>query len=199
MAKRSTRQPKKNPKAKPKTSANADLQYEVLRELSHRIPQKLIREFTATPNRPNGIQPKQINEQAERYGLAFGGATWDLEAHLQALFPFLSRISLQYKRWMEGGGDQPISRETPSLERKRLAQARLAELQVAREEGRVIPRQDIHDGLIEFAKILRGAGDRLQRQHGQAAYDILDEALTSAVDAVERALAENNEQIEKTE
>jgi len=195
MAKRAAKKKKRKAKPKPKPrkkQAGADLQYEVLCELSHSIPQKLIREFTRTTERPRGYQSKQINEQAQRYGLPFGGETWDLEALLRALFDFLAKISPHYQRWLEGGGDLPGSRETPSLERGRMAKAELAELQLERERGLVIPREDIHEGLLEFAQALRDAADRLQRQHGADAFEILDDAITSGAAAVERVLAERN-------
>jgi len=195
MAKRAAKKKKRKAKPKPKPrkkQAGADLQYEVLCELSHSIPQKLIREFTRTTERPRGYQSKQINEQAERYGLPFGGETWDLEALLRALFEFLSKISPHYQRWLDGGGDLPGSRETPSLERGRMAKAELAELQLEERRGLVIPRTDIHEGLLEFAQALRDAADRLQRQHGADAFEILDDAITSGEAAVERVLAERN-------
>ena len=139
-----------------------------------------------------GKQRSQIKRQATVYGLAYKTGPCDLRAFMHSIFDLLAKISPHYQRWLDGGGDLPGSRETPSLERGRMAKAELAELQLEERRGLVIPREDVHEGLMEFAKVLRGAGDRLQRQHGSAAYEILDDALTSAIAAVERTLAERN-------
>jgi len=168
------------------TTRRRQLEYDLLRELSHRIPQKLLREFT-------GRQPKQIKDQAERYQLDFNGRIWDLEKFLRSVFDLLARIAPHYGRWMRTKDEAlaAADQRTPT-ERWQIARARRAEFDLERLHGQYIAREDMHEALGAFASILRDAGGRLQRQCGPAAYEIHQEALESAVQAVRRVLKDDH-------
>jgi len=164
------------------TGRRRQLEYDLLRELSHRIPQKFLRECT-------GRQPKQIKDQAERYQLAFSGRIWDLEKLLRSVFDLLARIGPHYSRWMRiRGGAKDTGESQTAIERWQEARAERAEFELARIRTEFIPREDVHEGLAVFSGVLRDAGDRLQRQCGPVAHEIFQEALDGAEKAVRRVL-----------
>ena len=127
----------------------------------------------------SGRQTKVVNEQASRYGIPFGGRSIDLPAVVKALHDFLATNA---RKLAAGDGDDPLmaGASTPALERYRLARAKLAELELEQREGNVLLRDVLHEGFGEIASMLRRASERLDRQCGREAYEILDEALTNA-------------------
>jgi hypothetical protein len=140
------------------------------------IPQKHWRTMS-------GRQAKVINEQAHRYDIPFGGATINLPAVVKALHNFLADNAVKLARdddpMMQGSG-------SPALERYREERAAMAKLDRLEREGSLLPRDEVREALGRVANILRGAGDTLQRQHGQAAVDILLETLDDAQREVDR-------------
>lgn len=150
------------------------------------IPQKHWR-------RMSGRQTKVINEQADRYGIPFGGATINLPAVVRALHDFLADNSVKLARdddpLMQGSG-------SPALERYREERAAIARLDRLEREGRLVPRDEVREALGRIAAILRGAGDTLQRQHGSGAADILNEALDDAQRETDRAFEDENSETE---
>jgi hypothetical protein len=132
----------------------------------------------------SGRQAKVVNEQAVRYGLPFAGATIDLRRLAHALHDFLAANAIKLSReddpLLEGGA-------TPALERYREERATLARLDRMEREKQLIPRDGVRQALGKIAGILRAAGESLQRQYGQQAKDLLDEALDDAAQEVERA------------
>jgi hypothetical protein len=122
----------------------------------------------------SGRQAKVINEQAERYGIPFSGATVNLPAVVRALHNFLADNALKLAKdddpLMQGSG-------SPALEDYRKERAALARLDRLERERELIPRREIHEALGAVAAILRGAGDALQRQFGPQAAEVLHEAL----------------------
>ena len=75
--------------------------------------------------------------------------------------------------WLGGGS-------SPAFERWREARATLAELDLAKRQGQLLGRNEVHEMLGRVASILRGAGDMLQREFGPEAHRVLDEALDDA-------------------
>lgn len=146
------------------------------------IPQKHWREMS-------GRQSKVINEQALRYGLPFGGATVSLPAVVRALHDFLAdnaqKLAEDDDQLMQGTG-------SPALERYREERAALARLDRLEREGQLLPRDEVRLALGRIAAIVRGAGDTLQRQFGQAAADILLEALEDASREIDRSFTEGD-------
>jgi hypothetical protein len=64
-----------------------------------------------------------------------------------------------------------------ALERLRDAKARIALLDLQERQGALLPRADIHALMTRLGAILKGTGERLQRDHGAAALEILNEGL----------------------
>ena len=144
------------------------------------IPQKHWRQMS-------GRQTKVLNEQAVRYGIPFGGATINLGAVVRSLHDFLADNAVKLARdddeLMQGSG-------SPALERYREERAAIARLDRLERERELLPRDDVRQALGRIASILRGAGDTLQRQFGQAAVEILYEAMEDAEREIEWSFAE---------
>lgn len=140
------------------------------------IPQKHWRSMS-------GRQAKIINEQATRYGIPFDGATVKLSAVVKALHNFLAENAVKLARdddpLMQGSG-------SPALERYREERAAMARLDRLEREGSLLPRNEVRESLARIASILRSAGETLQRQYGNAAVEILHEALEDAQREVDR-------------
>jgi hypothetical protein len=153
------------------------------------IPQKHWRKMS-------GRQTKVINEQAERYGLPFGGAKICLPDVVRALHDFLAdnarKLAAETDELMVGGS-------SPALERYREERAAMAKLDRLEREGGLVPRDEVRTCFGRIATILRGAGDALQREFGPAAVEILYEALDDAGQEIERAYGDDVEEPEETE
>lgn len=140
------------------------------------IPQKHWREMS-------GRQSKVLNEQAERYGIPFGGRTISLPDVVRALHDFFKRNAVKLS-----ADDELLSGESsPALERYREERAALARLDRLERERVLVNRQEIREGLSRIASVLRTAGDTLQRQYGPGALEILNEALAEAERTIERS------------
>ena len=141
------------------------------------IPQKHWRQMS-------GRQTKVLNEQAERYGIPFGGRTINLPNVVRALHDFLAT----HARRLMTDEDDLLSGDvsSPALERYRDERAKLAKLDRLEREKSLIPRDEIHEGFGRVASILRTAGETLQRQYGNGAVEVLNDALDDAVSAVEQ-------------
>ena len=141
------------------------------------IPQKHWRQMS-------GRQTKVINEQADRYGIPFGGPTVNLSAVVRGLHDFLAENAVKLARdddpLMQGSG-------SPALERYREERAAIARLDRLEREGRLLPRDEVREAMGRVASMLRGAGDALQRQFGPAAVEILYEALDDALREIDRS------------
>jgi len=141
------------------------------------IPQKHWREMS-------GRQTKVLHEQAERYGIPFGGASIDLPAVVKALHDFLAENALKLAK-----EDDPlmVGSGSPALERYRTERALLAKLDRLERQRKVLPRESVRAAMGRVAAVLRGAGEALARQYGGGAVDILHEALDDAQREIERS------------
>ena len=144
------------------------------------VPQKHWRQMS-------GRQAKVLNEQAQRYGIPFGGSTINLPAVVRALRDFLADNAQKLAR-----DDDPLMQGTgsPALERYREERAAMARLDRLEREQKLIPRDAARESLGRIAAILRGAGDTLQREFGSAAVEILYEALDDSQSEIDRAFGE---------
>jgi hypothetical protein len=124
----------------------------------------------------SGRQEKVLNEQAERYGLPIGGAVIDLTSFVKRFHDFLAENAR--KLAMATGADS--EGESPSLERKRAADAQMAEMRVAAARGELVKISEIADGLGIGAAKLREAIERLEKKFGREAANIMVEALDDA-------------------
>ncbi len=140
------------------------------------IPQKHWRAMS-------GRQSKVLQEQADRYGLPFGGPTINLPTLARAIHDFLAdnaqKLAKEDDVLLQGAG-------SPALERYREERAAIARLDRLEREGQLLPREMTRVVLGRIATILRDAGDTLQRQFGPAAAEILHEALEDAEREIDR-------------
>lgn len=130
------------------------------------VPKKLWREWS-------GRQTKILNEQAERYGLPLGEATIDLAKLAPALHDFLAANATRL------AAEDASGEASPALERKRLADAQMRELDLAVRRGELVELDDIHHFLSDVAALFRSAGERLGRQVSGDAQAIVEEALVA--------------------
>src|SRR5689334_5769743 len=109
------------------------------------IPQKHWREMS-------GRQTKVINEQAERYGIPFGGAFIDLRKVVRSLHDFLAK-----NRAKLNTDDDLMQSDvsSPALERYREERAALAKLDRQEREKQLIPRDEAREAMGRAAAILR--------------------------------------------
>jgi len=125
----------------------------------------------------SGRQTKVLKEQAQRYGLPFGGPTINLVELAPALHDFLaenaSRLASENDALLQGGN-------SPALERYREYKADLAMLELEERQGKLARRDVIRQGLGKIAAIIRSAGDALQRRFGPEAQAIVEETLDEA-------------------
>ena len=149
----------------------------------HSIPQKHWRKMS-------GRQSKQINEQAERYDIPFGGSTIDLPAVVRRIHDFLAENALKLAR-----DDDVLLQGAPSpaLERYREERAKIAKLERLEREGKLLPRHQIREFLARVATLIREAGERLDRQFGESSAAILYEALDEAQREIDRTLGGGQE------
>jgi hypothetical protein len=148
------------------------------------IPQKHWREMS-------GRQTKVLNEQALRYELPFGGPVVNLPAVVRGLHDFLAdnatKLGKDDDELMQGAG-------SPALERYREERAQLARLDRLEREQQLLPRDEVRDALARIATIMRGAGETLARQFGQAAADIQFDALDDCEREIRNAFGEPQEE-----
>jgi hypothetical protein len=82
---------------------------------------------------------------------------------------------------LTGGGDSPNLEEYRKWKAKR--EKNFYEVDV----NNLVPRTEVKPALLRFGRILRGAGDKLAREFGNAAAEILNEATDEFVEAVNGA------------
>lgn len=150
------------------------------------IPQKHWRQMS-------GRQTKVINEQAERHGIPFGGATINLSAVVRALHDFLADNKHRLSR-----EDDPLLSgvSSPALERFREERASLARLDRLEREEQLIPRDLTRQALGKMAAIPRTAGETLQVRYGLGASEILCEALDDVEAELDRFLSSSQSEVE---
>ncbi len=83
-------------------------------------------------------------------------------------------------------GRPVVGGDSPALEEYRKHRARIAKVEAEEREKTHIDLREIDETLTRFAGIIRRAGEALQRQFGNGASDVLNEA----IDEAERQLAE---------
>ena len=123
-----------------------------------------------------GRQHKVVNEQAIITRIPFDAKTINLPDVVRALHDFLARN--KYK--LAGADDDDpmfAGANSPQLERYRKIKTDLLELQLGKERKQLLSREFVHEIHVQVAALLRGAGETLQRKHGQDAADVLNMAL----------------------
>jgi len=133
----------------------------------------------------SGRQTKVLQEQAQRYGIPFGGAVVNLPAVARALHDFLAdnahRLNEDDDELLRGGAG------SPALERYREERAALARLDRLEREGQLLPRDQVREAHGRISALLRTAGETLGRQFGPEAANVLHEALDDIGREVQRS------------
>lgn len=133
----------------------------------------------------SGRQPRTINEQAERYGLPFGGPSVDLTDLVPRLHNFLAQNARALATASQDEDGLLVGPKTASLERLRKAQAEKVEMQNATTRRQLVPADEVHQVFALIANCLRGAADELVAEHGESAYEILATAISTAEDMLQ--------------
>ena len=122
---------------------------------------------------------KILREQAERYGLPFGGAVIDLGAVVRALHDFLAKNcrALATGAAAEGGDPMLDGPNSPALEEYRREKAIITRIQREALQRKTVTVDEMRGNLTLLSTILRNAGETLGRQYGAEAQEIVDEAL----------------------
>jgi len=137
----------------------------------------------------SGRQIKVINEQGERYNLHLAERQIDLPKFVRAFHDFLAansvKLSTETDPLLAAGGD------SVGLERYRTARASQEEIKLEQMRLNYIPRDEVEQGLIDFSRHVRRAGDTLERQFGHEAAEVLLTALDDAERAWKDSTAAN--------
>lgn len=126
------------------------------------------------------VSTKTVSEWRSRPGFPVeADGTYDVWAvsvwwHKQQALASKSR-AVPIPSEMDGGeGDSPW------LERYREARTHRENLKLETERRNLLPRELVHDTLMQMASIIRGVGETLQRQFGEGAYSLLETRLDEA-------------------
>jgi len=154
------------------------------------IPQKHWREMS-------GRQTKVLAEQAELYGLPFGGRVVDLPIVVGRLHDFLAKLGRHGGKWiktvLEGDYDAE-GPQTESLDRLRTAKAEKEEFNLRVLKKKYLPVDEIQDLFAVVASGLRQTLDSLQRQFGTEAMNIVREGIEDVERLFEREIQNLREQ-----
>lgn len=137
----------------------------------------------------SGRQAKVLREQASRYGLPFGQRVVNLPQLAKAIHDFLAT----HARLLSRGRDEDElileSAPSPALERYRDEKAKLARLDRLEKEKELIHRDDLDEVMQRMAVVLRNTGELLQRQFGNDASEVLNDALDDLLKAIEELVS----------
>jgi hypothetical protein len=118
----------------------------------------------------SGRQAKIINEQAARYGLPFDGRAGDLPRLVRALHDFLAKNA--HKLHAE---DDPLlsGADSPALEEYRRWKAQAARMDVEERQKTHCPLDQVLQEQHELLDSLGEAIDRLAREYGNEAAELI--------------------------
>lgn len=152
------------------------------------IPQKHWRLLSGRP-------AKVLHEQADRYGIAFGGAQVDLTVIVPQFHAFLARNAKVLERADAPDPDDPalFGPDTPSLERLRFYTAELRRMDFEERQKTHLPRDVIHTMLGELAAALRDRVQTLDEEFGVDAGNLIREALDDTQRIIQRTLGSSSD------
>lgn len=142
-----------------------------------------------------GRQTKILHDQARAYGIPLLSPTIDVPGVIHWLHDWLATHKTELGAIARGdagpAGDESLKtqllREQVAKERKKNEEL---EHKLAARLGELLPRELVHELLTACAKTLRKAGERLYRNHGQAAGDVLAGAIDDLMARVEQHLSD---------
>lgn len=153
------------------------------RERVQAVPQKWLREWI-------GRQTKQLQDVERRHGLPCTGRYIDLPSLLRALFDLLAEHA---HRIPAKGATEPgfSEAESPALERKRAADADIAEMRRDELAGRLLSVEEVRRVLSLTAREIRRGIERLGRKHGPNAQKVIQDALDRALRQFDSGLSDD--------
>lgn len=77
--------------------------------------------------------------------------------------------------------------DSPALEEYRRAKAALARLDLAEREKQLVRVEDVVGPLMEAAAVVRAAGERIGREYGPEAQEVINEAVGEFLSGLKRA------------
>jgi hypothetical protein len=131
------------------------------------IPKKLWVEWS-------GRHHRVLLDQASTHGLPVSGETIDLAAVVKWIHDFLADNTHKLRKEEASEGDGTEAGER--VRNLKLKNEKLVE-ELAEIRRETLSRAEVRDRLGMIAARLRVAGERLEREHGEAAYFILIEAI----------------------
>lgn len=154
---------------------------------ARRVPKAIYREWS-------GRQTKILHEQADAFGFPLRGATIDVPAVVRAVHDWLAEhkheLAAIRKNAAAGGGQslkEQLLAEQIDLYR---GKNQLLERQLAELDRVKLDRSEVHALLVRAATMLRAAGERLYKQCGQQAGDILATTLKDFEQTIVAELAD---------
>lgn len=135
----------------------------------------------------SGRQHKSLGDLARNYGFPLDGPIVDLPAFVHFFCTFMAQNG--QKLLSDPDGDlENAADESPMLERLRKEKWRLARLDRRERENQLLPRAKVHETLAILAELIRGVGDKLQKNHGAEAARALNETMDSFATHVDSLL-----------
>lgn len=131
-----------------------------------------------------GRQSKLVYDQVEKFKVPCDEKDVDLAVVLKWFHDFLR----------DRGKETPAGEESApdAIKRRQIALAEMAEMDVERARGKWMLREQVHDSLGIYGRIVKNAGEELQRRYGPDAQAILDEYIQRAIEAVKLGAAGGN-------
>ena len=150
-------------------------------EMAREVPQKIYRQWS-------GRQTKQLQDIGRRYGLTCDGKTIDLPALIRQWHDLLAEHA---HRIPAKDAQQPgcTEAESPALERKRAAEADIAEMKRDEMAGRLKRIEQVREILTVTARELRRGIERLGKRYGGPAQQIMEDSLNRALEHFELTLS----------
>ena len=135
------------------------------------------RHYRSVPKRDylelSGRTTKVLHGLADRYSLPLRGRTIDLAAAVNALHAIIARNVDVIDR-PDGGSQNGQSEALELFRRERAATAKIDRLE---KERSLVPITEVRESVSMLASILRGANEKLMREYGPGAGEIMNEAL----------------------
>lgn len=155
----------------------------------------------------SGLQTAVLHNQGDRWGIPLRGGNLDLYRIIPALHRVVTKIAKSKvldPAAVRAGDDAPSDpllsgSASPALEQYRQEKFMLARLQRLQAEGQIVFVDDIADSFNRIAAILRDTGEKLQRQFGNEASDLMEGALIGMQKEVEKLVDESKAGNKKVE
>lgn len=142
-----------------------------------------------------GRQANSVNVMGRTWNMPVFERSVDLYEFVAWIFNFLAEHKHELKSIREGGHPgNPSQVEDTRYKRER---RRLLRFRRQQQEGNLLSRAEVHEGLAAIAAIYRRAGERLRKKFGDEAYQIIDEGWDNAQRMIDQKFGGKNNGEEK--